>query len=139
AGYWPGRAGSVEPMGGFLVPDGWVLVSSAPPWFPPYGGHGFSVFPWALLLFTEWALLRWRSDSRTDGARRFGEVEGGLNQMTIRRFERLLERSAFSVERFEPIPIRRARWLHGRVTREFLTAVVRCRLRPRPAAARLAA
>jgi hypothetical protein len=80
------------------------------------------------LLFTERALLRWRSDYRTDGARRFGEVEGGLNQMTVGRFERLVSSSPFRFAAFEAVPIRPARWLHNRLTREFLTAMVRCRL-----------
>jgi hypothetical protein len=54
------------------------------------GGHLFSVFPWAHLIFSEQALIRWRSDFKSDGATRFSEVAGGLNQMTIRRFERLI-------------------------------------------------
>jgi SAM-dependent methyltransferase len=121
-------AGILEAMAGLLEPGGCVLVSFGPPWLHPYGGHSFSVFPWAHLLFTERALLRWRSDYRTDGARRFGEVEGGLNQMTVGRFERLVASSPFRFAAFEAVPIRPARRLHNRLTREFLTAMVRCRL-----------
>jgi hypothetical protein len=91
----------------------------------------FSVFPWAHLIFTEPALLRWRSDIRSDGATRFCEVEGGLSQMTVRRFEQILARSEFRVEDFEAVPIKRFRSLHNRLTREFLTSVVRCTLIPR--------
>lgn len=119
--------------------DGVVLATFGPPWFHPLGGHLFSVFPWAHLVFTESALIRWRSDFKFDGARRFSEVEGGLNQMTIRCFERLLDESSFTVEAFETVPIRRARPLHTPLTREFLTAVVRCRLRPRRRAVDVAA
>ncbi len=111
--------------------DGRVLACFGPTWFHPYGGHLFSVFPWAHLVFTEKTLIRWRSDFKTDGATRFREVEGGLSQMTIRRFERILAASEFRVEGFETVPIKRVQWLHNRLTREVFTSVVRCRLSPR--------
>lgn len=110
-------------------PGGFVAISFGPTWYHPYGGHLFSVFPWAHLLFSEAALLRWRSHIRQDGARFFGEVEGGLNQMTIDRFERLVAASPFIVESFELVPIRQLRRLHSTLTREFTTALVRARLR----------
>jgi SAM-dependent methyltransferase len=106
--------------------DGRVYVTFGPPWYHPFGGHLFSVFPWAHLLFTERALIRWRSDFKTDGATRFTEVEGGLNLMTVRRFERLVERSRFRFERFEAVPIRKLRVLSNPLTREFCTSIVRC-------------
>ena len=113
-------------------PDGRLFITFGPPWFHPLGGHLFSVFPWAHLVFTEKALIRWRSDFKSDGATRFCEVGGGLNQMTVRRFRRLVDRSDFAIERFESVPIRRLRSLSNALTREFLTAMVRCELRPRP-------
>jgi SAM-dependent methyltransferase len=115
-------------------PRGRVFISFGPPWFHPLGGHLFSVFPWAHLLFTEKALLRWRADFKLDGATRFGEVEGGLNQMTVRHFEKLLARSDFAIDSFEAVPIKRLRWLSNPLTREFLTSIVRCTLVPRPTA-----
>ncbi len=115
-------------MRDLLANDGRVWVSFGPTWYHPYGGHLFSVFPWAHLLFTERALIRWRSDFKTDGATRFGEVAGGLNQMTIRRFRRLVDESPFEFGSFDPVPIRKARPLANRWTREFLTAVVKCKL-----------
>jgi len=115
-----------------LKQDGRILISFGPTWYHPYGGHLFSVFPWAHLLFTERALIRWRSDFKTDGATRFEEVEGGLNQMTIARFERLVRESPFEFENFEAVPIRGASRLHNHLTREFFTAIVRCRLRRKP-------
>lgn len=116
-----------------IRPDGRVFVSFGPPWLHPLGGHLFSVFPWAHLIFTEQALIRWRSDFKSDGAKRFGEVEGGLNQMSVLRFRRLLEESDFDVESFEAVPIKRLRLLQNRLTREFFTSTVRCRLVPRTA------
>jgi SAM-dependent methyltransferase len=109
-----------------LKPGGIVAISFGPTWYHPLGGHLFSVFPWAHLLFSEAALIRWRSDLRDDGASRFGEVEGGLNQMTIRRFERIVTDSPFRIEFLELVPIHKLRWLHNGMTREFTTAVVRC-------------
>ncbi len=111
-----------------LRPGGFVAASFGPTWYHPYGGHLFSIFPWAHLMFSEAALIRWRSDFRHDGATRFGEVEGGLNQMTIARFERLVRSSPFRVELLEAIPIRKLQRIHNRFTREFTTAIVRCKL-----------
>ena len=111
-----------------LKPSGFVAVSFGPTWYHPYGGHLFSVFPWAHLVFSEAALLRWRSDFRSDGATRFREVEGGLNQMTIRRFEGLVAKSKFRIDKLEPVPIRKLKPVHNGFTREFTTAIVRCKL-----------
>ncbi len=107
------------------------MISFGPTWYHPLGGHLFSVFPWAHLLFSERALLRWRSGFRSDGATRFREVEGGLNQMTIRRFEKIVEMSPFRFVEFEAVPIRKLRLFHNRLTREFTSAIVRCRLAKR--------
>lgn len=108
-----------------LQSGGEVIASFGPTWYHPLGGHLFSVFPWAHLLFTERALVRWRSDFKHDGATRFGEVAGGLNQMTIRRFRSLVRESSFSVVSITPIPIRPLRWIHNRWTEEFTSAIVR--------------
>jgi SAM-dependent methyltransferase len=111
-----------------LRPGGAVFASFGPTWYHPLGGHLFSVFPWAHLIFSEKALIRWRSDLRSDGATRFSEVAGGLNQMTIARFEKLVKQSPFAVDFLEIVPIRRLRRFHTRLTREFTTSIVRCRL-----------
>jgi SAM-dependent methyltransferase len=124
-------AGVLRAMSNLVRADGRAMIEFGPTWYHPLGGHLFSVFPWAHLIFTEQALIRWRSDFKTDGATRFSEVEGGLNQMTIRRFEQLIARSDFQFESFEAVPIRKLKPLANRLTREFTTAVVRCRLAPR--------
>lgn len=118
-------------MRALLKNNGCVLVAFGPTWYHPLGGHLFSPFPWAHLLFTEKSLIRWRSEFKTDGATRFHEAEGGLNQMTIRRFEALINESDFEFAEFEPVPIRKMQVLANRLTREFTTAIVRCRLVPR--------
>lgn len=126
-------AAVLEVMRSALKPTGYVLASFGPTWYHPLGGHLFSVFPWAHLLFTEKALMRWRSDYKSDGATRFHEVNGGLNQMTIRRFERIVAGSRFELARLETVPIRQLQRWHNRWTREFTTATVRCKLIPRRA------
>jgi SAM-dependent methyltransferase len=119
-------------MSKLLKPSGCIRAAFGPTWYHPLGGHLFSVFPWAHLIFTEEALIRWRADFKTDGATRFGEVEGGLNQLTIRGFKRLVDDSPLRLDKFEAVPIRQLRPLANRFTRELTTAIVRCNLVQRP-------
>jgi SAM-dependent methyltransferase len=69
-------AGALRAMHDLLKPGGFVAASFDPTWYHPYGGHLFSVFPWAHLIFSEDALIRWRSHFRSDGATRFGGSRG---------------------------------------------------------------
>jgi SAM-dependent methyltransferase len=119
-------AAMLRSMNTFLLPAGEVLVSFGPTWYHPLGGHLFSVFPWAHLIFSEQALIRWRSTFKQDGATRFSEVAGGLNQMTIATFEQLVADSPFRLASLELVPIQKLRRLHSGLTREFTTAIVRC-------------
>jgi len=117
-------------MSARLAPGGRVAVAFGPPWLHPRGGHLFSVFPWAHLVFTEAALIRWRADFKHDGATRFSEVEGGLNRMTLARFERLVARSPLRLESLDPVPIKGLGSLRSPLLREFGTSLVRCTLAP---------
>jgi 2-polyprenyl-3-methyl-5-hydroxy-6-metoxy-1,4-benzoquinol methylase len=121
-------AGVLKKMDQLLKPGGAVYISFGPSWYHPRGGHLFSMVPWAHVIFSEKALIRWRNDIRKDGATKFSEVEGGLNQMTIARFEELVHATNFKVEYLNAAPIRKLRFFHNRLTREFFTAVVRCKL-----------
>ena len=121
-------AGILRTINTLLHPAGEVLVSFGPTWYHPLGGHLFSVFPWAHLIFSEKALIHWRSTFKTDGATRFSEVAGGLNQMTVARFEELIAGSPFKFASLELVPIKKLRHFHNSLTREFTTAIVRCRL-----------
>lgn len=112
-----------------LRPGGTLYLSFGPTWYHPYGGHLFSVFPWAHLLFTETALCRWRSHIRDDGAMRFKDVAGGLNQMTIKRFEQIVHRGPLIPQSIELVPIRPLARAHNRLTREFTTSVIRAVLK----------
>lgn len=122
-------AGALAAMAALVRPGGHILIAFGPPWFHPLGGHLFSVFPWAHVVFTERALLRWRADFKSDGARTFAEVSGGLNQMTIARFRRILGTSGLEVRRLETLPIRRLQRVHSRLTEELTTSVVRAVVR----------
>src|SRR5215213_8581511 len=57
-----------------LKPGGVLIASFGPPWYHPFGGHLFSVFPWAHLMFSEAALIRWREDRRDDRPLNFAEA-----------------------------------------------------------------
>ena len=116
-------------MRGLLKPAGRVIASFGPTWYHPLGGHIFSVFPYAHLIFSEPALVGWRSLYKSDGARSI--TQAGLNKMTIRRFEKLVADSPFEFSHFEAVPIRRLRPMANRLTREFTTAIVRCTLVPK--------
>ena len=122
-------AGCLRVMHGMLRPGGRLFVAFGPTWFHPLGGHSFSAFPWAHLLFTEKALLEWLEEP----VDRFEDTDGGLNQMTIRRFRKIVAGSDFVAERFDALPIRRLAWLATPLTREFTTACVRAELAPKPA------
>lgn len=122
-------AAALHHMRESLMPGGVVLIAFGPTWFHPYGGHFFNFFPWAHLVFTEKAILRWRADFIQDGAARYEDITGGLNRMTVRRFEKLVRSSGLAFQSFECVPIRASRLVHNRLTREFLTSFVRCELR----------
>lgn len=129
----------LDTMHEWLRPGGTVLAAFGPTWFHPHGGHLFSVFPWAHLMFTEAALMRWRADFKRDGASRFREVEGGLNRMSIRRFERLVSESPLELDWVRLIPIRGIELLARHPFREMGTSLVACRLiRPDSAGRELA-
>lgn len=59
---------------------------------------------------------------------RFSEVEGGLNQITLKRFEQLLKATDLHIVKSEGIPIGATCRIYCRPLREFLTSAVRCPL-----------
>jgi len=121
-------AGILQIMSTLLKPEGYVLAAFGPTWLHPYGGHLFSIFPWSHLLFSEKSQVRWRSDFKFDGATRFSEIDGGLNQLTISQFEKIIADSPFQIEWLETIPIKGIPLFKTRVLREFGSSIVRCKL-----------
>ncbi len=112
-----------------LRPGGNAYISFGPTWYHPYGGHAFSMFPWAHLLFTEKALVRWRNQFYHDGATRFHEVAGGLNTLPISTFERMFKESGFVIEDLNCKPIMGKKWIQKIIGREFFTSLVLVRLK----------
>ena len=94
--------------------------------------HFFTRVPWVHLLFPESVVMRVRSRFRADGARKYEEVEGGLNRMSVRRFLRVMSEAGFRVVRVEYRCIRRWDWL-SRVPllRELFINRVSCIATPR--------
>jgi SAM-dependent methyltransferase len=121
-------AGILETMHRILKPGGSVLVAFGPPWYHPYGGHLFSVFPWAHLVFSEHAMVTWRT-GLPDKEPKTSLLDAGINRMTVARFERLVAASPLQFRSFEAVPIWRRRWPSW--SREFTTSIVRCRLKAR--------
>lgn len=121
-------------MSDLVKDDGEIWISFSWSWYHPYGGHLFSVFPWAHLIFSEECLIRWRSHFKDDGATRFGEISGGLNQITIAQFETFIDESELTFTHKRICPIRPLRWLHNSVTREFTTSLISTRLKKKSAA-----
>jgi ubiquinone/menaquinone biosynthesis C-methylase UbiE len=76
-------------MVSLLKKEGIILLAFGPPWLAPYGSHMhfFCKMPWLNVLFPEEVVMNVRSHFRSDGAKRYEDVESGLNRMTIAKFE----------------------------------------------------
>lgn len=86
----------VRTMRSAVAPGGKVVIGFSPLWKSPWGGHiGFMTqFPWAHLLFPEDVIMAERRRFRPDEhATRFEEILGGLNRMTLARFEQVMAAS----------------------------------------------
>jgi SAM-dependent methyltransferase len=114
-----------------LRPDGVAMISFGPPWKHPRGGHLFSVFPWAHLILSEAALIKWRTLYIKDGAKKFNEVEGGLNQMTIKDFIKYVDQSQFEMVSLNCTPIRGFSLFQKLLGREYFTSSVQATLKKR--------
>jgi SAM-dependent methyltransferase len=113
-------------------PGGAVILAWAEPWLSPYGSHmsHFTRVPWVNVLFSERAVMGVRSRFRADGATRYEDVEGGLNRMTLRKFERILQDCGMKVEWRQYYPVKGLPLVHRiPLVREFLTSAVAVVLR----------
>jgi ubiquinone/menaquinone biosynthesis C-methylase UbiE len=115
-------------------PGGVVVISWAEPWLSPYGAHmsHFANVPWVNILFSERTVMAVRSRFSPDGATRYEDVEGGLNRMTLRKFERIISKCGMDVECVQYYPVKGLPLVHRiPLVREFLTSAVAVVLRKR--------
>lgn len=125
-------AAELQAMRGAARPGGLVVVSFAEPWLSPRGSHmvHFTKLPWVNVLFSERTVMRVRSRFRDDGAQRYEEVEGGLNRMTLTRFEHVVRGSGMAVESINSFPVKGLPLVDRMpMVREFLTGAASCILR----------
>ena len=92
----PGK--SLAQMTDSLAEGGRILITFGPPWFAPYGAHMhfFTKVPWVHLLWSEKSVWRVQSRYRDDGGTM--KYKSGLNEMSIRKFESLIEASGLKAE-----------------------------------------
>ena len=97
--------GFVPLMAERVRPGGRLAIGFGPLWKSFDGGHMsyMTRLPWAHLLFPEDVIMAERRRFRPDeDARHFGEIRGGLNKMTLARFETIMRSSGL-----EPVFVRR--------------------------------
>ncbi len=78
----------------YVGPGGEIAIGFGPLWNSPYGAHQLQMsrLPWAHLIFPERVVMaQWQRIGFPGGARSYTEIAGGLNKMTLGRFERVLE------------------------------------------------
>ena len=116
-----------------------VIISFAEPWYSPYGTHlnGTTRIPWLNLMFSERTLMNVRNlyPDGSDGARRFVDVRGGLNGMTVAHFERLVAAApGFQVAYLRPRAVKGLPIVSSvPVLRELMTGAMTCILHRRSA------
>jgi SAM-dependent methyltransferase len=121
----------IELMKRCLRPGGQIYISFGPTWFSPYGAHMnyFLPIPWVHLFFSERSIMAVRAQFRNDGAQRYEEVPGGLNRMSVSRFERMIRRCGLRIVSMERRCLRGKNWL-GKIpfSRELFINSIFCRL-----------
>lgn len=131
--------GELQRMRRQLRPCGSILLAFAEPWYSHSGSH-FNNYtkmpllkgpvPWLNLFFSDKAMLTLRTRFRKDRPQRIEDISGGLNRMTVARFEQIIADSGMKVERLRLF----ATWNLPLVTglpvlRELLTSSASCILR----------
>lgn len=122
--HFPNPSGVLSQMRSLLAPSGRILITFGPPWWAPYGSHMqyFCRLPWLQLWFSERTIMTVRKKYNADGATRFSECLGGLNQMSLRKFSLATKQASLQIERLELRGVRRQHWLtHVPLLRELFT------------------
>ena len=90
----------------------------------------FTKVPWVHVWFSERTVMRVRSRFRGDGATRYEDVEGGLNRMTLAKFERIIRASGMSLEYLKYHPTKGLPLMDKLpLVREFMVSAATCILR----------
>jgi SAM-dependent methyltransferase len=122
-----------------LKPDGLILLAFAEPWYSHSGSH-FNNYtrlpltnhpvPWLNLFFSDKALLTLRSRFRADRPERIEDISGGLNRMTLARFERIIAESGMKMEKLRLLATKNVPVVTKLpLLREFFTSAASCVLR----------
>lgn len=131
--HFPDPLGTLRTMRSMLREGGVALVTFGPPWLAPFGHHMhyFAPVPWLNLLAPERLVMALRRRHIDDGATRYEECGGGLNKMTLRKFERLVAQAGFHITYRNDVMVKHMPRLLGRVPllREFVTNHVTAELR----------
>ena len=92
--------GTLNQMKMALKPTGKIMITFGPLWFAPYGSHTdfFTKLPWVNILFSEKTVMNVRSYFRDDGATRYEDIKGGLNKMTVAKFEKMIANGDMKIE-----------------------------------------
>lgn len=81
----------------YVADDGIIIIGFGPLWKSPWGPHitYMTRFPWVHLLFSERTIMqvRLRMINPADKAETYAQVAGGLNQMTLKKFNSILKES----------------------------------------------
>ena len=111
--HFPDPVAAINEMKSLIRKDGKILVTFGPPWLSPYGSHMhfFCKLPWLNVLFSGRTVMNVRALYRHDGAKRYEEVESGLNKMTLSKFERIVSESGLVMQYKRYSCIRRQNWL----------------------------
>ena len=96
-----------------VAPGGSIIITWAEPWYSHNGSHignftripGTNApIPWCNLLFSDKALLALRAQFRPERPTRLEDIPGGLNRMTIARFEKIMRSSGMQIETLKTHP-----------------------------------
>lgn len=91
-----------------ILKDNGLIFLTSGVWAHPYGAHMnfFTRVPWVQFIFSENTIMNVRKKYREDGARRFEEVEGGLNKVGIGTFKEMVEDLGLQTEYLKLNPVK---------------------------------
>ncbi|HKP88238.1 MAG TPA: class I SAM-dependent methyltransferase [Blastocatellia bacterium] len=111
---------------------GSILITFAEPWLSPHGAHMYGMIdiPYINILVPERVVMSLRSRYKDDGAKHYEEIQGGLNKMTLKKFERIIRNSGLKVDYLRYTPTKNLPLVDKiPFVREFLVSAVTCLLR----------